>query len=115
MTLSKQSSHALKAAAAVLTIAALGACGGNKGTAAENGANALRSAAEQSTPEARDVLMNEAARMEEQNLQGPAGPQVQEALQNAGNAQAPGAPPPLQAQPRRAGDPAPPPKTLPQQ
>ena len=103
-----------KPAATLLAIAALAACGGNKSGAAENSADTLRSAAEQSTPEAREVLMNEAARIEEQNMQAPAGAQVQQALQNAGNAQAGTAPPPLQAQPRRPGDPAPPPKTLPQ-
>lgn len=110
-------SVALKTAA-MLGIAALGACGGAGDGAAENGAEALRSAAEQSSPAARDILINEAERIEDQNVQAPPGAPgspVQDAMQRAGNAQAADAPPPLQAQPHKAGDPVPPPKTHPPQ
>lgn len=55
----------------------LAGCGRNG--AAENNADALESAAEQSTPEAADVLRNAADQ----------GANVQEAMQAAGNAQAP--------------------------
>ena len=118
MTRTTQIKSPARKAAAMLAVAALGACGGNKDSAAANDAEALRSAAEQSTPQAREVLMNEADRIEQQNVQatpGAAGSPVQEAMQKAGNVQAQTAPPPLQAQPRRPGDPAPPPKALPPQ
>ena len=106
------------AAAALLAVAALGACGGAKDSTAENSAEALRDAADQSTPEARDILMNEAERIEDRNVQlppGAPGSPVQDAMQRAGNAQVTDAPPPLQARPHRPGDPGPPPKTHPPQ
>jgi hypothetical protein len=55
---------------------ALAACGQNK--AADNNAEALDRAAEQSTPEAADILRNAADN----------GANVQGAMQDAGNAQA---------------------------
>ncbi|HEX8240984.1 MAG TPA: hypothetical protein VF574_14715 [Allosphingosinicella sp.] len=74
-------------------------CGQNG--AADNNAAALKRAAEQSTPEAADILRNAAD----------GGGNVQEALQDAGNAQAGTKPPPQQgAKPHAPGDPVPPPK-----
>jgi hypothetical protein len=73
---------------------------GQKGAADDNAA-ALERAAEQSTPEAADILRNAAD----------GGGNVQEALQAAGNAQAETKPPPQQgAKPHAPGDPVPPPK-----
>jgi len=73
-------------------------CGGE--SAADSNAEALERAAEQSTPEAADILRNAAP-----------GANVQEVLQDAGNAQAATAPPPQQgAKPHAPGDPVPPPK-----
>ena len=63
---------------------ALAACGSD--TPAENSADALEEAAEQSTPEAADVLENRADQIESQNVSDPAA--VQNALEEAGNAQA---------------------------
>ena len=84
---------------AVLLPLALAACGGND--AADNNAAALERAAEQSTPEAADLLRNAADE----------GADVQDAMQAAGNAQAATpAPPALGAKPHAAGDPVPPPK-----
>lgn len=79
---------------------ALAGCG--QDSAADNNAAALERAAEQSTPEAADVLLNAAEN----------GADVQEAMQAAGNAQAAAeAPPPQQgAKPHAPGDPVPPPK-----
>jgi hypothetical protein len=69
--------------------------------AADNNAAALERAAEQSTPEAEDILRNAAD----------SGGNVQEALQAAGNAQAATKAPPQQgAKPHAPGDPVPPPK-----
>lgn len=78
-------------------------CGQQK--AADSNAAALERAAEQSTPEAADVLRNAADR----------GAGVQEAMQAAGNTQAAaGQPRPVPAQqgakPHAPGDPVPPPK-----
>lgn len=83
---------------APLVLAGCGQSGGNE-------ADALERAAEQSTPEAADVLRNAADR----------GDNVQEAMQEAGNAQAAAAqpqaaPPTRDAKPHAAGDPVPPPK-----
>ncbi len=76
-------SHAFAAAALAL---ALAGCG--RDTPAENSAEALEEAAEQSTPEAADVLENEADRLREQNVSDPAA--ADRAMSEAGNAQAPG-------------------------
>jgi hypothetical protein len=78
-------------------------CGQQK--AADSDAAALERAAEQSTPEAADVLRNAAD----------GGANVQEAMQAAGNAQAAAeqpqkVPPQLGAKPHAPGDPVPPPK-----
>lgn len=73
---------------------------GQKGASNDNAA-ALERAAEQSTPEAADILRNAAD----------GGGNVQDALQAAGNAQAATKAPPQQgAKPHAAGDPVPPPK-----
>ena len=85
--------------ALVPLVLALGGCG--QPSAADNSTAALQNAAEQSTPEAADVLRNAAEQ----------GANVQEAMQAAGNAQADTAPPPSQqAKPHAPGDPVPPPK-----
>ncbi len=74
-------------------------CGQN--SAADNEAAALERAADQSTPEAADILRNAAD----------GDGNVQDALQAAGNAQAATEAPPQQgAKPHAAGDPVPPPK-----
>ncbi|HEX8480882.1 MAG TPA: hypothetical protein VF650_03155 [Allosphingosinicella sp.] len=88
------------ALAAPLILAGCGQSG-----AAGNNADALEQAAEQSTPEAAEVLRNAADQ----------GANVQDAMQAAGNAQAaagrPQAPPPHQgAKPHAPGDPVPPPQ-----
>jgi hypothetical protein len=76
----------------------LAGCG--QESAADRNADALERAAEQSTPEAADILRNAAP-----------GSNVQEVLQAAGNAQAPTEAPPQQgAKPHAPGDPVPPPK-----
>src|SRR3712207_5643649 len=93
----------------ILPLLALAACGGG-GSPAENTAEALEQAAEQSDPAAAQVLENaaDAAREGASNAQG--------ALQAAGNAQAATvpqpqqAPPSVQAQPNRGGQQTPPPK-----
>ena len=86
----------LALAAPLLLLAGCGQDG-----AADNNAAALERAAEQSTPEAADILRNAAD----------SGGNVQEALQAAGNAQAATEAPPQQgAKPHAAGDPVPPPK-----
>ena len=64
---------------------ALAACGSD--SAAENEAEALEEAAEYSTPAAADVLENAAEEIREENVTAPGA--AQEALQAAGNAQAP--------------------------
>jgi hypothetical protein len=94
-----------------LTIAALGAlalAGCGRDGAAGNDSAALERAAEQSTPEAADVLRNAADQ----------GANVQDAMQAAGNAQAAAdrpqaAPPAVGAKPHAPGDPVPPPKIAP--
>lgn len=92
-------------AAAFLVLAA---CGG--GGQAENTADRLEEAAEQSDPAAAPILENAADAVREGDLN------AQQALQQAGNAQAatvPGAqqaPPSMQAQPNRTGRQTPPPK-----
>ena len=63
----------------------LAACGG--GGQAGNSADQLREAAAQSTPEAANSLMNAADTIEQQNISDPAA--VQQAMDRAGNAQAP--------------------------
>ena len=83
---------------APLILAGCGQGGGNE-------ADALDRAAEQSTPEAADVLRNAADK----------GVNVQAAMQAAGNAQAAAsqaqpAPPTVGAKPHAPGDPVPPPK-----
>ncbi len=102
--------------AAAAAFAALTACGGAGQSQAENAAETLEQAAEQSDPAAAQVLENAADTVED--LEGPAAANAaQEALQQAGNAQAAtipapqAAPPSLQAQPNRTGQQTPPPKT----
>jgi predicted small lipoprotein YifL len=84
----------------VLTLAGCGQSGPG-----DNDADALEAAAEQSTPEAADILRNAAEE----------GGNVQDAMQAAGNAQAAAAqpqpaPPTQGAKPHAPGDPVPPPK-----
>jgi hypothetical protein len=67
----------------------LGACAGE--TPAENSADQLEAAAEQSTPEAENVLENGADAIREGNISDPAA--VDAVLDAAGNAQALPAPP----------------------
>ncbi len=67
----------------------LSACGGN--SPADDQAQALEEAAEQSTPEAANVLMNQADQIESGNVTDPAA--AQQALDAAGNAQVAGPPP----------------------
>jgi len=100
---------------------ALGACGAgeNKGAqnAAQNSADVLRNAAEQSTPEAREVLLNEAQKIEGQNVTaapGAPGSPVQDAMQNAGAAASAPLPDPKGALPRQPGEQGPPRTTTPQ-
>jgi ABC-type glycerol-3-phosphate transport system substrate-binding protein len=64
---------------------ALAACGG--GTPAQNQADALDEAAEQSGPQAANVLEQAADRIEQENISDPAA--AQQALEAAGNAQSP--------------------------
>jgi hypothetical protein len=76
-------------AVALAAILGLAACGQGQ-SAAENTADALENAAEQSTPEAAAILENEADRIRDQNVTAPLdapGSPAQEALQAAGNAQ----------------------------
>jgi hypothetical protein len=87
----------------------LSACGG--GGEADRTADKLEEAAEQSDPAAAAALENSA----ESIRQGESGANAQEALQQAGNAQAATvqpqqAPPSMQAQPNRTGQQTPPPK-----
>lgn len=95
----------------------LAACG--EASETQNSVGRLENAAEQSTPAARQVLLNEAERLERENVQLPTGDPaspVQAAINKAANAQtaadqgvASGS-----ALPRRPGDPVPPPKAAPQ-
>ncbi len=98
---------------AILAIAALmglAACGGGGDSQAGNSAAALEQAAEQSDPAAAAVLENAADAVEQGNMS------AQQALQQAGNAQAAtipqpqATPPSMQAQPNRTGQQTPPPK-----
>jgi uncharacterized protein (DUF1786 family) len=74
------------ASAALLAAAfALSACGGG-GSTESNAADQLREGAEVSTPEAANVLENGADRLEEQGAAN-VGAEVQNILQDAGNAQ----------------------------
>lgn len=110
--------------AIVAAALALGACGsgeapGGSEFTANNSAQVLRDAAEQSTPAAREVLLNQAEAIEGGNVQlppGAAGSPVQDAMSKAGNAQAAPLepPPPRQAVPNRDGLSGPPPTTVPQ-
>jgi cytochrome c556 len=70
-------------AAAIISLL-LSACGGGQ-SPAENSAESLEAAAEQSTPEAAAVLENAADQIQDQNVQDPAA--AQGALETAGNAQ----------------------------
>jgi hypothetical protein len=87
----------------------LAACGG--GSPADQTADKLEEAAEQSDPAAAAALENAASDMRE----GETGTNAQEALQQAGNAQAATvqpqqAPPSMQAEPNRTGQQTPPAK-----
>jgi hypothetical protein len=85
--------------APLVALLALAGCGQN--SAADNNSAALEAAAEQSSPEAAEILRNAAEN----------GASVQDAMQAAGNAQAPTQAPPHQgAKPHAPGDPVPPPK-----
>jgi hypothetical protein len=75
---------------ALTAVTGLAACGG--GDPAENTADQLEAAADQSTPEAADVLDNAADRIEEGET-GNASATAQEALNQAGNAQMGTSPP----------------------
>lgn len=77
----------MKTAAPLFALALLAACG-QSSTPAENKADQLDAAAAQSTPEAAAVLHNEADAIEANNSADATGAEVQNALQNAGNAQA---------------------------
>jgi hypothetical protein len=92
-----------KVALPAVAFLVLAACGG--GGQAENTADRLEEAAEQSDPAAAPVLENAADQVREGNAN------AQQALQQAGNAQAATvAPPSMQAQPNRTGQQTPPPK-----
>jgi len=104
-------------AAACLAALPLAACGGGN-QPADNAADRLEQAADQSTPEAANVLDDAADRLRSANV-ADENAAVQGAMQAAGNAQAATAPPPpmpvqappaVGAKPHRAGDPVPPPK-----
>lgn len=97
-------------------LAALSACGGS--SPSDNAAEQLERAADQSNPEAANVLENAADQVRDSNVADP-NAAVQGAMQAAGNAQAasvPGnaapqaAPAPKGAKPHAPGDPVPPPK-----
>ena len=99
-------SAALPAAALLL----LAACGGE--SKADRTADRLEEAAEQSDPAAAAALENSAERIRE----GESDMNAQQAMQQAGNAQAETvlpqeAPPSMQAQPNRTGQQTPPPKS----
>jgi hypothetical protein len=112
--------HMKITAPAFAAFLALAGCGGQ--SPAENNADALEEAAEQSTPEAANVLMNAADEIRENNLSGapgqPGSP-TQQAMEAAGRAQVsgnaqPSQPvPPKGAKPHAKGDPVPPPKIAP--
>jgi len=105
-------------AAALLLAAPLAACGSGGGSQSDNAADRLEQAADQSTPEAANVLDNAADQLRSGNV-ADENAAVQGAMQAAGNAQAATAatpapavqaPPAVGAKPHRAGDPVPPPK-----
>jgi len=103
------------------SLLALGACGGgqNKGAQneAQNSADLLRNAADQSTPQAREVLLNEAQKIEAGNVTAPPGAPgspVQDAMKNAGAAASAPLPDPKGALPRQPGEQGPPKQTTPQ-
>ena len=80
----------MKSAIPLVTLLMLAACGGQQ-SASENTADQLDAAAEQSTPEAAAVLENQADSIRDRNAAAPAGQPgspAQNALQDAGNAQA---------------------------
>lgn len=81
----------LRATAALAFCLAFTACGGGDAPA-ENTAQTLEEAAEQSSPEAAASLENSAEQVREQNIADPAA--ADRALKAAGNAQAPQAAPP---------------------
>ena len=90
----------------LLALLALAGCG--QSSTADDNAAALEAAAEQSTPEAADILRNAAEN----------GANVQDAMQAAGNAQAAAgadqaAPSTQGAKPHAPGDPVPPPQVAP--
>ena len=98
----------------------LAACGGGGASQADNAAGALENAAEQSTPEAANVLEGAADQIRASNG-ADANAAAQAAMQAAGNAQVSGmgagggngatpAPPSQGAKPHAPGDPVPPPK-----
>ena len=102
----KAPSMKLRAALPAAAFLFLAACGGGE---AENAADRLEEAAEQSDPAAAEVLQNAADEVSAGNMT------AQEAMQAAGNAQAAtvgdqAAPPSVQAQPNRTGQQTPPPK-----
>jgi hypothetical protein len=104
-------------APALALAAALGVAGCGQQSQAENTAEALDEAAEQSTPEAAAVLENRADQIRDQNVTAPIdapGSPAQQAMQEAGNAQVSGqtAPPSQGAKPHAAGDQMPPPKVV---
>ncbi len=94
----------------IVALLGLAACGGGGESQAGNTAEALEQAAEQSDPAAAEVLENAADAVESGNMT------AQDALQQAGNAQAgtlpqpQATPPSMQAQPNRTGQQTPPPK-----
>jgi hypothetical protein len=99
----------------------LAACGGRQ-SAADNAADRLENAADQSTPEGAAVLDNAADAIRDNGTAAPAGApgsEVQQAMDKAGEAQAgqtandaAPAPPSKQAMPTGAEKGAPPPKTM---
>jgi hypothetical protein len=94
----------------VLALCGLAACGGGGQSQAENTADALEQAADQSDPAAAPVLEDAADRVRAGDGN------AQQALEAAGNAQAATVqqpqqvPPSQQAQPNRTGQQTPPPK-----
>jgi hypothetical protein len=80
----------MKIAIPLLFLPALAACGGEQ-SASQNTADQLEAAAEQSSPEAAQVLEDQADAIRDQNVMAPAGQPgspAQNALDQAGNAQA---------------------------
>jgi len=95
---------------ALAGLVALSACGSS--SPQDNAAERLDRAAEQSDPAAAEVLHNKADAIRE-NEAGDPGAAAQNALSEAGNAQAPAVQPSSQdqARPHRAGEPMPPAQT----